>query len=234
MNRSSSTQSDITPNANGRPGSQGPCTPSENTAGYLGFTSFDAVYRETQDSLSLIQGTSSESSPWTKKDDSGTTTGSPRRTANAMSPRTMEICLAVLRQLPNDDVALALFLKHTNPNDGWLRTAARRLVESLQDTFRREIRLRKTADLERMAQLISDNTAKSWTDNESDADKWLASFSGRNLRWDALGILFTYCTPPPPNLHQTHPMATSEFGFVFAKHGIPMMRICLSHYWSSG
>lgn len=93
-------------------------------------------------------------------------------------------------------MALPLFLKHTNPNDGWVRGAARRLVESLTDTFRRELRARRPANLEAMALLLSANTARPWADDESDTEKWLASFSGRNLRWDSLGILFTYCKVP--------------------------------------
>lgn len=92
-------------------------------------------------------------------------------------------------------MALALFLKHTNPNDGWIREAARRMVVSTMETFRRELRSRRAADLEKMAHLISANTARPWTDDdEPDGAKWLASFTGPNLRWDSLGILFTYCT----------------------------------------
>lgn len=108
-----------------------------------------------------------------------------------MSSRTLETCIAVLQRIPDEETAL--FLKHTNPNDGWVRGAARRLVESLRNTFKRELRSRRPADLENMAQLISMNTSKALDDNEPDTEKWLASFSGRNLRWDSLGILFTYC-----------------------------------------
>lgn len=159
-------------------------TPSETSPGYLGFTSFSAVYRETQDSLSLI------SSSWVR-DDPASGSGSPHDAATTMSSRKLEDCLAVLQQIPDQETAL--FLKHTNPNDGWIRGAARRLVESLRDAFKRELRSRRPTDLEKMAHLISANTSKAWDDAEPDTEKWLASFCGRNLRWDSLGILFTYC-----------------------------------------
>lgn len=112
--------------------------------------------------------------------------------AITLSSRTRETCLTVLRRIPGEDVALALFLKHKNANDGWIRLAARRLVESLHVAFGRELRSRRPADLEEMAQLISGNTARPWSEDEPDAEKWMGSFSGRNMRWECLGIMFMY------------------------------------------
>lgn len=158
------------------------------------------MYRETQDSLFLIRGGGGGGggpSPSLTRKDLESLPGSPRHAvANTMSPRMLETCLAVLQRLPDEEGALDLFLRHTNPNDGWIRGAARRVVESLTQTFKRELRARRAADLERMALLISANTARPWVDNELDSEKWLASFSGPNLRWESLGILFTYCTSP--------------------------------------
>lgn len=137
----------------------------------------------------------------------------------ALSPRTLETCLAVLRRIPGEDVALSLFLKHANPNDGWIRLAARRLLESLHVAFGRELRSRRPADLEDMAHVISANTAQplaedNYEDEEdgdldeaaapgrgrdegrgerlSDSERWMASFSGRRMRWEGIGVLFTY------------------------------------------
>lgn len=148
----------------------------------------------------------------------------------ALSPRTLETCLAVLRRIPGEDVALSLFLKHRNPNDGWIRLAARRLVVSLHAAFGRELRSRRPADLEAMAHVISANTAQplgedSFQDEDdgdpgeaaepepeqepepglrgrgegqrqrprpSDSERWMASFSGRRMRWEGIGVLFTY------------------------------------------
>lgn len=112
----------------------------------------------------------------------------------ALSPRTLETCLNVLRRIPGEDVALSLFLKHANPNDGWIRLAARRLVESLYAAFGRELRSRRPADLEDMAQAVSANTARPLAEDEQEPDsgRWMASFSGRRMRWESVGVLFTY------------------------------------------
>lgn len=114
-------------------------------------------------------------------------------TTPTLSPRVLETCVAVLRQIPREYAALPLFLKHTNPNDGWIRLAAQRMIDSLLAVFGRELRSRRLADLESMAHVLSANTARTWTDDESDVNKWLASFSGHNMRWECIGILFTYC-----------------------------------------
>lgn len=180
--------------------------PSETSPGYLGFTSFHQVYQETQNSLSLIQGASiltSLRSPRLPGSGSGTGSATPDQNgadpnhagpAAFLSPQTLQTCLTVLRRIPGEDAALALFLKHANPNDGWIRLAARRLVESLHDAFGRELRSRRPADLEAMAHAVSASTARPLLaeDAEPDAERWMAAFSGRRMRWESLGVLFTY------------------------------------------
>ncbi|KKY33273.1 putative fungal specific transcription [Diaporthe ampelina] len=119
-------------------------------------------------------------------------TGDAGTTAIVLSPRSLEASLNVLSRIPTQEVALSLFAKHTNPNDGWVRLAAKRVIESLVSVFGRTLRSRKPRDLEEMARLLSSNTARQLTEDEPDSDAWLSSFSGRNMRWESLGILFTY------------------------------------------
>lgn len=109
-----------------------------------------------------------------------------------LSPRSLETSLIVLHRIPAEDVGLSLFEKHTNPNDGWNRLAGKRMIESLVSEFGRQLRSRKPRDLEAMAHLISSNTATKWFEDEPDSEAWLNSFSGRKMRWESLGILFTY------------------------------------------
>ncbi|KAF3764189.1 hypothetical protein M406DRAFT_330540 [Cryphonectria parasitica EP155] len=163
--------------------------PSETSPGYLGFTSFSAVYQETQNSLSLVQGATILSQMRTP---SSSDAAESSRTSANLTPRTLETCLAVLRRIPGHDVSLSLYNKHRNPNDGWVRLAGQRLARSLHEAFDKELRSRKASDLESMAQVISNNTAKLWSEDEPDPDKWITSFSGRNMRWECIGILFTY------------------------------------------
>lgn len=163
--------------------------PSETSPGYLGFTSFHQVYQETQNSLSLVQGASILSS---MKSPQGPGSGAGIAHAGACaSPKTLEMCVTVLGRIPGEEAAMSLFDKNPNPNDGWMRLASRRMTESLHAAFGRELRSRRPADLEAMAQLISQNTARPWSGHEPDAQKWIASFSGRNLRWECIGAMFT-------------------------------------------
>ncbi|POS69808.1 hypothetical protein DHEL01_v211797 [Diaporthe helianthi] len=172
---------------------------SETGPGYLGFTSFSAVYQETQNSLSLVKGpllgtssvtTTSPQVSTSKNGDTGTTTV-------VLSPRSLETSLTVLNRIPVEEDALLLFAKHANPNDGWIRLAAKRVLESLFSVFGRTLRTvrltpGKAKDLEDMAHLLSSNSAKPLPEDELDSEAWVSSFSGLNLRWECLGILFTY------------------------------------------
>lgn len=167
---------------------------SETGPGYLGFTSFSAVFQETQNSLSLVKGpfmgissvlTTSPPVSTIENGDTGTTT-------IVLSPRSLETSLLVLNRIPAEEDALLLFDKHTNPNDGWMRLAAKRVLESLLSVFGRTLRSRKPRYLEEMAHLLSSNTAKPLSEDELESEAWLSSFSGRNMRWEGMGILFTY------------------------------------------
>lgn len=168
--------------------------PSETGPGYLGFTSFSAVYQETQNSLSLVKGPlmGIDSVLTTSPPVLAVENGDAPTTTIVLSPRSLEAGLLVLNRIPTEDVALPLFEKHMNPNDGWMRLAAKRVIESLISVFGRTLRSRKPRDLEELAQLLSSNTAKQWKEDEVESEAWLSSFSGRNMRWESLGILFTY------------------------------------------
>lgn len=167
---------------------------SETGPGYLGFTSFSAVFQETQNSLSLVKGPlmGISSVLTTSPPVSAIENGHAGATTVVLSPRSLETSLLVLNRIPAEDDALSLFEKHTNPNDGWMRLAAKRLLESLLSVFGRTLRSRKPRDLEEMAHLLSSNTAKPLTEDELEPESWLSSFSGPNMRWEGLGILFTY------------------------------------------
>lgn len=167
--------------------------PSETNPGYLGFTSFSSVYRETQNSLSLVQGPST-----------GTPSGSPlisgpgdiespdaNNKTVVLSPQSLENCLAILRRIPPNDIALPLFRKHVTINNGWVLLATERIIESFLSVFARQLRSRKSKDLAELARIFSENTARPWCEEEPDPNVWLSSFTGQNMRWESLGILFT-------------------------------------------
>jgi hypothetical protein len=169
---------------------------SETGPGFLGSTSFSAVFQETQNSLSLVRGPFMGLSPavttssLSSANENGGTGGGT--TVCELSARSLETSMVVLSRIPAADEAVTLFAKNTNPNDGWMRLAGTRVVESLISVFGRTLRSRKPKDLEEMAHLLSSNTAKPLIEDELESEAWLSSFSGRNLRWESLGILFAY------------------------------------------
>jgi hypothetical protein len=165
-------------------------TNSTTSPGYLGYTSFSAVYQEAQDSLSLAQGAqqSGRGVPLDRTETEGFIN------VNALSVRTLDIGLAVLRHVPQQAEAEALFTRNLNPNDGWIRLVGWKLLGSLFAAFGSSFLgpQRNPSRLRNMAEMICINTAKPLPDDELDTEKWLETFSGSNLRWESLGILFTY------------------------------------------
>ncbi|KAK2598672.1 hypothetical protein N8I77_012067 [Diaporthe amygdali] len=168
--------------------------PSETGPGYLGSTSFSAVYQETQNSLSLVKGPlmgfHTDATAITPV--SAIENSDADATTIVLSPRSLETSLIVLHRIPAEDFAISLFEKHINPNDGWIRLGAKRVIEALHSVFGRQLRSRKPRELEELAHLLSSNTAKPWSEDELEAEAWLSSFSGRHMRWESMGILFTY------------------------------------------
>lgn len=110
-----------------------------------------------------------------------------------LTAQKLEKCVYVLKRMPPGEDGEDLFGQHTNPNDGWIRLAARHLIMSIYQVYGRQLgRERSRLKLEELAQTICVNTAKTFNEDEPDAQAWLSSFSGKNLRWDAIGICFTY------------------------------------------
>jgi hypothetical protein len=99
--------------------------------------------------------------------------------------------MKVLMQIPNETACSVLFSRHINPNDGWIRLAGQRLSTSIWPTLGCVLAKRDGQELEALAQLIYRNT-NSELHEEDHPVRWTESFSGVNLRWEALGILLTY------------------------------------------
>ncbi|KXH44020.1 fungal specific transcription factor domain-containing protein [Colletotrichum simmondsii] len=118
---------------------------------------------------------------------------SPPLTAQAL-----ETCLIILRHVPDRETGLKLFDSHLNPSDGWIRLAAKHMMISLYDTFPQYFPTSEQgqrpddAQLTALARTICGNTAKCVSDEESDPAKWMAQFTGTNLRWESLGVMFAY------------------------------------------
>lgn len=162
---------------------------TESSPGYLGSTSFSAIYQETQNSLSLVQGATILSSLRTDKPGPSSV---DKEASTDLTPRALENALTVLQRIPSEQAALNMSRQHVIIGDSWWRLAGQHLVKALPRAFGRELRSRKPADLRAMAQLILNNTARPWAEDEPDFEKWNLSFCGHNMRWESLGILFVF------------------------------------------
>ncbi|OTA98882.1 hypothetical protein M426DRAFT_325631 [Hypoxylon sp. CI-4A] len=165
-----------------------PVNPTIAGSGYMGPTSYCDIYEDTENSLSLLLG----SETTTPQGDNVSQRNFSEGARNTMSARVRDMCLTVLRNVPalspGNDIRTKL------GSDGWARPVAMRVARTLYEDFADYFRERErpAAQLEELARLICANTAKPFSDDESDPERWLAQFTGRNLRWDALGVLFIF------------------------------------------
>lgn len=150
--------------------------------GYLGFTSYSAVYEETSDSLSRLQGVPSLSVLPPEKDARGTVPG-------ILSSPTREMALTVLRSLPFLETMEIPLRASPDPSDGWVRVAAARILRSCQALLGNS---RTESRLEDVARMLCVNTAKPVHDEIGGPEEWIGQFAEDNLRWESLGLLFIF------------------------------------------
>ncbi|XDG05285.1 hypothetical protein ABKA04_004900 [Annulohypoxylon sp. FPYF3050] len=143
---------------------------------------------DTENSLSLLQ-TPESASPHCENT---TPNAIARRSQDVMSPPIREMCLTILRSIPDADRGNTLRFKLKN--DGWVRTVALRGVKAFYDAFGHIFtpENRTTAQLEELARILCENTLKPFCDDESDPERWLDQFMGQNTRWELIGILSVF------------------------------------------
>jgi hypothetical protein len=100
--------------------------------------------------------------------------------------------IEILRGIPDQQAGKILLSRHVNPNGAWVKLAVEKIADSIWMTFGSTLRSSSTAELRRMSELISRNTLQPLREDFTDPQDWFASFSGTNLRWEAIGILFNY------------------------------------------
>ncbi|KAM0250692.1 hypothetical protein ACHAQJ_008526 [Trichoderma viride] len=160
-------------------------TPVDQASGYLGFTSHSSVLEE----LSILQGFHASL---------------PQPTSNGLrqgveelrchcSP-TKETCLVVLRGIPAPNVGYIEAIDDSPfYRDGWPRMIGQRVLSDLYERFGSYLGpSRVDSQLEEIAQFLSDNTTKPFQEDEPDPKKWIGQFTGSNLRWESLGLIFSY------------------------------------------
>ncbi|OLN81845.1 hypothetical protein CCHL11_06973 [Colletotrichum chlorophyti] len=153
-------------------------------SGHLGFTSWSHVYKEVDNGLcdhdvqadkSLVRDSRS---------------GVP---GTSLSENTLETCLGVLRNLPQEADGRAMLLAHPNPHEGFVRPLALCTLNSLYETFGHCLGpVRDDFQLSNMARILCSNTARPFSEYETDRETWISQFTGSNIRWETLGVLCSY------------------------------------------
>lgn len=164
-------------------------TESPPRPGYLGFTSFLGIYEEARDTVALP---SSQHLPQPqRRNESRLNT---ERRQSDISDKTLQTCRNLLRSVPPRHEANVLFDAHFGPHDAWIRPLARHMLESFFDTFDQFLDPFESDEqsLDVFSHLLCRNTAKPFSDDEQDTEKWIDQFIGANFRWESLGVLFVY------------------------------------------
>ncbi|GAW26766.1 putative fungal specific transcription factor domain-containing protein [Rosellinia necatrix] len=190
--------------------------PGQMASGYLGFTSFSAVYEETQSRLNTIQGSSGGTT--TPSETTTTTTAATAAAADeyggqgttsssapdrfALDARTRDDCLFVLRNVPEPPPrgGGAGVRLRGSPCEAWYYHLLERALASFYDAFGHLLGPRRgDAALGALAATLSRNTALPFPEGEGEGEgervrpgRWIAQFSGPCTRWETIGLLFAF------------------------------------------
>ena len=198
-------------------------TPAITNPGYMGFTSFCAVYAEAENSLqsfSHVHGSTVSSLD-----------GSPSNTRETDNRgpafhKFRDQCLTVLRNVPDAAQVKALYYAYLSPMENWAAVVARHVLESFYSEFEPYLRSdrKNTAELEDFAHKLCVNTTRPFSDEETDPQKWIDQLCGPNLRWESLGLLFNFWgLYADPNRAQSK-MVVQLLG----KSWVPLARECFN------
>ncbi|KAK6077429.1 hypothetical protein SCUP515_04957 [Seiridium cupressi] len=166
--------------------------------GYLGATSFGAVFEEARNSLSLLSSPDvDQARVESERDESHVS-------FREITPPLREMCLCVLRCLADhlgepDESSNAPPCDHS----GWADIAVDRIIKSLQAIFS-QAGNQKDEGLKSIAVRISRNTTRPLRDDVPTPEDWLSQFCGENLRWESIGLLWAHIERITDILHSIH------------------------------
>ncbi|KAF5243408.1 hypothetical protein FANTH_8230 [Fusarium anthophilum] len=160
--------------------------------GFFGPTSFPAAYQETEATLAAqgpaIAELNTPSSP---------TIPAPPSVAEIQSIVNMDqgasqLAVKVLQALP-EKPPMHRSKPQVGLDEDWLASIGDRLLTGTWETFGCHLGDRaNTAKLREMGSRICINTRKTLREDQDDPSAWIESFSGANLRWEAVGVMFLY------------------------------------------
>lgn len=207
-------------------GSANSVSKAASHSGYFGLMGHTAVFEEAKTSLSLLDAA------YSNPNNIANDTAQKKTVVQAdISFRELPLpirnaCLLVLQCLPGQSNEQIVF--HDGPASdagGWTDVAVDRIVRSLQETFS-ELEDRSEQGLEAVAERICNNTAQPFSDECSDPNRWLDQFSGSNLRWESIGLLWTYLERISDVVDS---LRTRRLDWAKGKQSVKTARTCLSY-----
>lgn len=156
----------------------------ETSIGYMGATSFSAVLLEAQDKLQSMRGPQYHQEFIVAK--------SPDKCRTGECHKPSDVAINILLSIPDKASSYYLFQSVTKLRDGWSRLATERLLDSLWDTFG-DVLDTENRDLGRLAEIavkLCENSSVRLRENHKDPEEWFREFSGKNFRWESMGILY--------------------------------------------
>ncbi|CAH0002545.1 unnamed protein product, partial [Clonostachys byssicola] len=166
--------------------------------GFFGQSSFLSAYLETETTLAvqepLLMRDAALSSDSVLADEATPPSVTEIQDMTNMDTAATQLAVRVLQAIPGrEKTTAALFQLHSNPNDEWMRIIGERLTASTWETFGSYLRDRENrAKLRELGGMICINTRRVLKEDQEDPLEWLQSFSGPNLRWEAVGLMFMY------------------------------------------
>jgi hypothetical protein len=166
--------------------------------GFFGPTSFSAAYLETESSLAVqspsIASETFASSQITPSDESPPPSLAEIQDMTNRDQAATHLAIKILQAIPTiEKTAASFFRTNINPNDEWMRIIGEKLVASTWETFGPYLRDRTNiAKLRELGGMICINTRRILKEDQQDPLAWIESFSGPNLRWEAVGTIFLY------------------------------------------
>lgn len=162
-------------------------SPHSSRQGYMGFTSFNNVFEETESRLATLFGSPAQLDPEIPEVESRQT----RISFRDLPVPVRETCLLVLRGLPGQRDEQFCFRDHTEPPYGWMYMAVDKIIQTLQLTFGDTLS-QGEAGLRTMTEILCANTRRPLRDDLTDPTEWIGQLCGANLRWESIGILWVH------------------------------------------
>lgn len=115
----------------------------------------------------------------------------PENSFQTMPAPLRDTCIRVLKCLPGRSNQLLVFHKAEDPVVNWLSVITARTIDTLNE-LTQELGGEGDEGLELIAQRLCTNTARPVRSDCPTASVWMDQFSGENIRWESIALLWVY------------------------------------------